>query len=225
MKRIIVIVFFAVAAALALSGCAEIFNAVFDTGAPSGVSASDGDNANSVDVSWGAPNLSSEKWKGKRVDYYKVTWSFAGGSSGSGTASSTSYSVPALDSDRAKVCSVTVQTYISGWGEGSASDDGFALLTEELLWLDGGALHTVAGSDVWYVTMLQRGFTYSFDFGAPGTGSVTFYDYKNITTPEAAFSGLPRVDWLCNTTGNWYKYYVHVTPASVGTSVTASFGW
>jgi hypothetical protein len=107
---------------------------------------------------------------------------------------------------------------------GSATDTGFALDTEPLVWYDGGTLCAVAGTDRWYVTMLQRGFTYSFDF-AGGTGALEFYTFGTLDMvhEEALPAGIQS--WKCDENGASHKFYIRVLPGSPGSSFTATYGY
>ena len=214
------------AASALLMGCQDLLNALSDSAAPTGVSASDGDYADSIFVSWGTPSLSSDKWAGYTITGYDLSWD---GPSGHGShfvlGSGTSYSIPVATSDQAKSYSVTVQTNFSGGSAsgGSASDTGFALPpTQDLLWYDGGKVYSLA-SDQWYVTMLQKGFTYNFNF-ASGGGNVEFYRYKTLDSVGGPVAASPSVaSWTCDDGGKANKFYVHVVTSSP--SYTASYGF
>jgi hypothetical protein len=212
----------------ALGGCTDLFNAIMDNPAPTGVSASDGDHTDSIEVSWGAPNLSSDKWKDYRVLRYDISWN--GPSSGSDTTNGTSYSIAVSTQDRARLFTVTVESIlvVPGGGTesgGTSSDDGFAILTEDLLWRDGGQAYGITGADMWYVTMLQKGFIYSFNFASGQTGSMEFYDYKSLS-PQRGSTGVGQSPaWTCDQSGAGYKFYVHVKPIAPGATFTATYGF
>lgn len=211
----------ALAATVFLAGCQDIVNDIFDTGAPTGLSASDGDYADSVEVSWSAPSLTSDKWKGKSITHYRVAWT--GPSSGSKTTNSTSCSIPVSIDNRATYYEVTVTTVISWVDEGSTSDKGFAMDSETLFWPDGGKDYAMTGASRWYVTMLQEGFAYRFDFGA-SSGNVAFYPYKSLDLIDTGTASAPpssTVDWKCDEGGNGHKFYVHVTPVAAGSGFRA----
>jgi hypothetical protein len=197
----------------ALTGCEDIFNAIIDSPAPTGVTASDGEYADSIYVSWTAPSLSSDKWKDHTVSSYRVSWS-SDADSGSYWTTSTSYTIHVDPANRAKEYSVTVETFLSPSGSGSASDTGFALDTKPLIWPDEGASYTVSGADQWYVTMLQRGFAYRFDF-TPGTGVVEFYPFKTLDLDHAeAAAAAPT--WTCDEEGKNHKFFIRVQPGAPG---------
>lgn len=214
------------AAILVLSACQDMFNSLFDTAAPTGVSASDGDYADRVEVHWGAPSLSSDKWKDYSVDHYDVSWS--GPASGSHSTSSTNYAIPVAAGDRAKYYEITVETTLrklgggTVWG-GSASDKGFAMDAEDLIWEDGGRTYTIAGADRWYVTMLQKGFAYSFEFLGPSMGYAEFYDHKTLDPLREKTETASAPAWTCDEDGAWNKFYVHVVPNGSGATFTARF--
>ncbi|MDP3179980.1 MAG: hypothetical protein Q8M76_18860 [Spirochaetaceae bacterium] len=216
-------------AILVLSSCQDMFNSIFDTAAPTGVSASDGDYSDRVEVHWGAPNLSGDKWKGYSVDHYDVGWS--GPDSGSsGRITSTSFSIPVSAGDRAVYFEVTVETTLRKLGGstesgGEASDKGFAMDAENLIWADGGQAYTIAGADRWYVTMLQKGFVYSFEFQGSSTGYAEFYDYKTLDPQREKTATASAPAWVCDEGGAWNKYYVHVVPSGSGAIFTARYGF
>jgi hypothetical protein len=208
-------------AALALAGCQDIFNAMLDNAAPTGVSASDGEYPNTIDVSWNAPSLSGDKWKDYTISEYRVSWD--GPDSGSHNTPNTSYSIYVDDSNRAKKYTVTVETRLSPSASGgSASDDGFALEAEPMTWPDGGRSYPVSGSEAWYLTMLQKGFAYAFDF-ASGQGSVEFYPYKTLDLVHTLESIAPNRSWTCDESGTGYKFFVRVKPSSPDSSFKASY--
>jgi len=223
----------AIMAALTLAGCQDFINSLLDNAAPTGLSASDGDYENSVYVSWGAPNLSSEKWAGYSTAYYEIEWSSTGGDSGSnGFAGSTSYSIPVSSAYRAQYYDVTVTAFLNQPGGGvvpggSSSERGFALeATTDLIWYDSAALYAGDDGEQWYVTMLQEGFSYSFDFDGENSGDVTFYPYKKLDVDEGPLSGF-SVTWTCDSGDAGNKFYVRVRPTVPGTGFTAScdFGY
>jgi len=206
-----------------LAGCEEIFNSLFDTAAPTGVSASDGDFANSIEVTWGAPSLTSSKWKDDSVVGYDVSWN-QGPLPNTAFTGSTGYTIKVDPEYRAMSYSVTVQTVLKSGSQGSASDTGFALDTETLTWPDGGSNHPIAGADRWYVTMLQKGFTYSFAF-ASGMGSVEFCPYKTLDVVHTANAAGMIQTWKCDADGAGNKFFIHVIPSSPGpTSLATSYG-
>jgi len=215
-------------AAFALAGCQDVMNSLFDTAAPTGLSASDGDYENSVHVSWGAPNLSSEKWIGYSTAYFVIEWSSTGGDSGSeGPVLSTSYPITVSPAYRAQYYDVTVTAFLNQPGGGvvsggSESERGFALeATTDLVWPDGAAVYNVADGEQWYVTMLQEGFSYSFDFDGANIGDITFYPYRELDIDKGPLSG-SMVTWLCDSGGAGNKFYVRVRPSVEGTDFTAS---
>ena len=225
-NRILLVLSAAIIASLGLSGCKDLFNALTDSAAPTGLSASDGDYANTIQVSWGAPSLSSDKWQGYEIQGYLVTWD--GPTANPGMVYGTSCSIPIDPTHRAIKYTVTVETrfkpgsaILSG---GSASDDGFALDTESLVWYDGGSNYTMAGTDRWYVTMLQKGFTYSFVFPS-AAGTVDFYNYKTLDSAHSSAPAATSQSWTCNENGTGHKFYVHVTPGSPDLSFHASYGF
>ena len=114
-------------------------------------------------------------------------------------------------------------TFISGSPEGSSSDKGFAMDSETLFWPDGGKDYAMTGASRWYVTMLQEGFAYRFDFGA-SSGNVAFYPYKSLDLIDTGTASAPpssTVDWKCDEGGNGHKFYVHVTPVAAGSGFRA----
>lgn len=221
-----------------LVSCDDIFNSIFDTGAPTSLSASDGKYANRIEVSWSAPSLSSDKWKDSKVTGYKVEWEWSG-SPGSGYdelgAGATSSTINVKAEYRAKEYSVIVTTEIDGVYEGSASDTGFALETFDLIWQDGGADYSFSGDDRWYVTMLQKGFRYDFVFAPGELSKIEFYDFGSLDsiheTTDIIVSGSDEVlSWVCDEDGARHKFYVRVVPsvpavAPDTTSFRASFGF
>jgi len=212
---------FALACALSLPGC-DLVNAIMDNGAPMGVSASDGDYANSISVSWSAPSLSSDKWKGYSVSHYEVSWNSESDSGYADNVYWTSFTIsPAI---QAQCYTVTVTAVLSGgWlSGGSSSDTGFALDTQELTWPDGGAAHAVGGTSQWYVTMLQRGFAYRFDFDGAVGGTVQFYPYKSLDPLAAVTLPAGSPTWTCDEDGAGHKFYVKVQPDSPGTGFAAT---
>ena len=168
--------------------------------------------------------MSGDKWKDDSIDGYTVSWDEGSGLR-SGYTTSTSFSIPVAVMDRALPYTVTVTTdFRISSSSPSASDEGFALDTEPLLWVDGGKSYSISGADRWYVTMLQRGFTYNFDFGA-GTGTVEFCPYKSldrITTPTTT-PGFTQ-SWTCDSDGAGYKYFIRVAPTGAS-SFTASYAF
>ena len=222
--RILFVLSTVIIASLAFSGCQAILNALTDSAAPTGLSASDGDYANQIQVSWGAPSLSSDKWQGYEIQGYLVTWD--GPTANPGMVYGTSCSIPIDPTHRANKYTVTVETrfkpgsaILSG---GSASDDGFAIDTENLTWYDEGGNYTMAGLDRWYVTMLQKGFTYFFVF--PSTaGRVDFYNYKTLDSAHLASSSSIIQSWTCDENGAGHKFYVRVR--STDLSFRASYGF
>jgi hypothetical protein len=209
-----------------LAGCQDFWNGLLDNPAPSGVKASDGDYANEIQVSWSAPGLSSDAWKDYEVDHYDIDWS-SESDSGSDSRAWTDYSIPVSEANRAHKYEVTITSKLrlkGGAGSitgGFASDTGFALDTEDLIWQDGGSTYTIAGADRWYVTMLQRGFSYSFDFaaGTAGTGSIEFYPFQSLDMIDPAPSSATIQSWTCDKGGKAGKFYVRVLPASSGSFV------
>jgi hypothetical protein len=215
------------AAALALAGCQDLFNGLVGNAAPTGVSASDGDYANQVYVSWTAPSLTGDTWKDYTVSNYRVSWT--GPTAGWDYAAGTSYAISVIDADRAKKFTVTVESRLSLGGApavsgGSASDTGFALDATDLIWYDGGRDYTVSGTDAWYVTMLQKGFKYSFDISSGG-GTVEFYPYKSLDIVHATSDIGAIQSWTCDDSGAGHKFYVHITPSAAGASFHASYGF
>jgi hypothetical protein len=210
----------ALCAVILLSGCQDLFNSLFDNGAPTGVTASDGDYADSISVSWGEPDLKSEKWNGATVSYYEIDWS--GAVSGSNTTSGTSYSISTAG-NQGQYVTVQVTTHLSSGISGApASDTGFALDTQDLLWLDGGKSYSFTGNQ-WYVTMLQKGFTYTFDFASPG-GSVEFCPYKSLDNIHTMGPGpSSSLQWTCDDSGNLHKFYVHVIGPAPSFTATYSY--
>jgi hypothetical protein len=202
----------AIAATLALAGCQDILNSLLDTGAPTGLSASDGDYSDSISVSWSAPDLSSEKWKGYSVDHYYVSWD-------SGYYWTTSTSCTILSVTPAVSYTVTVEAVLDPLGGGSASDTGFAMDADDLKWYDGGRSYDVSSGDQWYVTMLQRGFSYRFAFADSAAGSVEFYPFKTLESVAGPISGTSPT-WICDKDGTWNKFYVKVR-ANAASSFTA----
>ncbi len=222
-NRILLVLSAAIIASLGLSGCKDLFNALTDSAAPTGLSASDGDYANTIQVSWGAPSLSSDKWQGYSVTGYNVSWT--GPVSSSTFVTGTSYPIAVLNANRAQSYHVKVETVLSPASTGEyATDDGFALDTESLVWYDGGSNYTMAGTDRWYVTMLQKGFTYSFVFPS-AAGTVDFYNYKTLDSAHSSAPAATSQSWTCNENGTGHKFYVHVTPGSPDLSFHASYGF
>lgn len=222
-NRILLVLSAAILASLALSGCQAILNALTDSAAPTGLSASDGDYANTIQVSWGAPSLSSDKWQGYSVTGYNVSWT--GPVSSSTFVTGTSYPIAVLDANRAQSYHVKVETVLSPASTGEyATDNGFALDTENLIWYDGGSNYTMAGTDRWYVTMLQKGFTYSFDsFSTAGT--VDFYNYKTLDSVHSSAPAATSQSWTCNENGTGHKFYIHVSTGLSGQTFHASYGF
>jgi hypothetical protein len=212
-------------AMIALSGCQDILNSILDNAAPTGLSASDGDYADSIYVSWGAPNISSDKWAGYSIVGYDISWTGPLSNTVSLLANVTNYSITAGNLVSASKYNITVTTKLSAGSlsGGSATDTGFALpAQQDLIWKDGGGNYTVSGGEQWYVTMLQKGFTYNFDFGG-GSGTVEFYPYKSLTLAGSTGTG-SSVSWTCDAEGNGHKFYVHVVPSAPGT-FTASYSF
>jgi hypothetical protein len=213
----------ALASALGLAGCQEIFNSIFDTAAPTGVSASDGEHPDSIEVSWGTPSLTSDKWKGYEISGYDLSWDGPGADPGFVSGNSCSIRVDSFN--RATEYLVTVTTRFKGGSSGgSASDEGFALDTEPLLWADGGRPYAIAGVDRWYVTMLQKGFTYTFDFPAATTGPVEFCPYKSLERLHTIPASGSSQAWTCDEDGAANKFFVHVAPGAPTTFI-ASYGF
>jgi hypothetical protein len=211
----------ALLAASLLLGCQDAFNAIFDNAAPTGVSASDGEHANSIEVSWSAPNLSSDKWKDDSVIGYTVSWD-AGLLPNSGFAASTSFSIKVDPEYRAVPYNVTVETILKSGAGGRASDTGFALETEPMIWADGGKEYTIAGVDRWYVTMLQKDFTYSFAFSSDPS-DIEFCPYKSLSAVHTATDSGSARSWKCDEDGASHKFYIHVMPGSANRTFRASY--
>ena len=115
-------------------------------------------------MSWGTPNISSDKWAGKSIAGYDVSWD-GGPLPRFAHVSGNSCSIHVDDAYRALSYEVTVKTVFQGGSSGGfASDSGFAISTQDLIWRDGGSNCSPAAAEQWYVTMLQTGFTYRFDF-------------------------------------------------------------
>lgn len=211
---------------LALLGCQDVVNSLLDNGAPTGVSASDGDYASEIQVSWGAPSMSGDKWKDDSIQDYLVSWSSANDTRNA-TTTSTSYSIPITnDADRAQMYTVTVTARFKNYGTGvSASDEGFAIDTEDLIWRDGGSNYTITGNDRWYVTMLQKGFTYSFAFPVGEKGTVSFYPYKTLNEVNKTSDAGNVQSWKCDEDGASHKFYVKVDPDSPSSSFGAAFSF
>ena len=218
-----------------LVSCDDIFNTIFDTGAPTSLSASDGKYANRIEVSWSAPSLSSDKWQDSKVTGYMVEWYW---SEGPGSfyaypsANTTNFSIHVGPENLAKEYQVIVTTEIDDNYAGSASDTGFALETYDLIWQDGGADYSFSGADRWYVTMLQKGFRYDFDFREGETGWIEFYEFGSLEkigdTRDIEPTGVKtNPSWVCDEDGAWHKFYVRVVPAVAPdtTSFRASFGF
>ena len=222
-NRILLVLSAAIIASLGLSGCKDLFNALTDSAAPTGLSASDGDYANTIQVSWGAPSLSSDKWQGYSVTGYTITCAALG--LNSFPVPGTSYTINVSDAQRAQKYTVRVDTVLLPASSGEyATDDGFAIDTENLIWHDGGRNYTMAGPDRWYVTMLQKGFTYSFVFPS-AAGTVDFYNYKTLDSAHSSAPAATSQSWTCNENGTGHKFYVHVTPGSPDLSFHASYGF
>lgn len=208
-----------------LSGCQDIFNALLETGAPVGVDASDGEYADRIEVHWGAPSLTGEKWEGKSLTGYTLSWS--GPDSGEVVLppDRSSYSISVSAADRAAMYDITVESEIDHMNEGSAADTGFALETFDLLWYDGGSDYSFTGADRWYVTMLQEGFDYTFAFENGKIGRVEFYAYKTLDKLADTGADGPAPAWTCDEDGNGHKFYARVVPSTPGASFRASYGF
>jgi hypothetical protein len=202
---------FAALASLALSGCEDVLNSLLDNAAPTGVDASDGDYPNSISVSWSAPSLSSDTWKGYTIDHYDVSWSWASGTGYDYDVSSTSTTINGVSEAVEYDITVTAILRSPGGGTetgGSASDTGFAMDASPLVWYDGGANYAAGSGDSWYVTMLQEGFAYRFAF--IGTGSAEFYPYESLDS-LAGTETSSSVSWTCDSKGKHHKFYVKIT--------------
>lgn len=195
----------ALAATIALVGCQDILNSLLDSGAPTGLNASDGDYGDSISVSWSAPDLSSDKWKGYSVDHYYVSWD-----SGNYWTTSTSCTIRSVTP--AVSYTVTVEAVLDPSGGGSASDTGFAMDADDLKWYDGGRSYDVSSGEQWYVTMLQKGFSYRFTGSA--VNSVEFYPFKTLESVDS-ISSSPFI-WKCDEDGTWNKFYVKVNANAAG---------
>ena len=213
-----------VTALFLLLGCQDILNAMLDSAAPTGMSASDGDYPDRIQVSWGAPSLSGDKWKGYEIAGYNVTWN--GPTANPGMIYGTSCSIHIDNIYRATKYTVTVETRFSPSSPtssgGSVSDDGFAIDTENLVWYDGSRDHTMAGSDRWYVTMFQKGFINSFVFPS-AIGTVDFYKHKTLDLVHASSSPASVQSWTCDADGAGHKFYVRVQTNSP--TFRASYGF
>jgi hypothetical protein len=216
-----------------LVSCEDIFNSIFDTGAPGTLTASDGKYADRIEVSWSAPSLSSGNWEGKSVTGYLVEWTGPDAPT-SGTANipadQTHFTIVVDPVHRAKEYVVEVTSVIDGSWEGSSSDTGFALETYDLIWEDGGSNYSFPGSDRWYITMLQKGFRYDFAFLSGETGWIEFYDYGTLDVVHG--TGLTGVSgevaspsWICDEDGAGHKFYVRVVPLTPDATFRASFGF
>jgi len=214
-----------IAAASAFSGCADILNSLLDNAAPKGVTASKGDYPDRIQVSWSPPDLSSQKWQGYSVYRYLVTWS--GPIDESDFTSDTSYSIYVPPADVAMMFDVKVTAILTGGGQdgGSSGDSGFAMNASPLVWYDGGGEYQVSGSDAWFETMLQPGFSYNFAFAGRTTATVEFYA-KGTLGPVLGTAGPPASpSWTCDSQGSGNRFYVHVIPSSAGAQFTASYGF
>jgi len=200
-------------AALCLGGCQDIFNSILHSPAPVGVEASDGDYPNRIEVSWSAPDLSDESWEGAEVNYYEVDWG-----TGSGTTSSTSYTIYPVSA--ATEYSVTVTAHLDTGETGSASDSGFAMDAEKLVWAAGGSSYTISGEQ-WYETMLQEGFSYRFAFEGATTGSVAFYPYESLDELHSIGSA-NAVTWNCDEDGEGSRFYLRVSASGYPATFTAT---
>jgi len=212
---------------LLLSSCEEVINTILDNPAPLGLEATDGEYADRIEVSWLEPSLTSDKWEGYEIVRHDITWS-AEGVSGSSHTHSTSFDISVSLGDRAKLYDIRVTTIVEGPGdteEASSSDTGFALETEELLWYDNGREYGLTGNDAWYVTMLQKGFTYSFAFGGGETGLVEFYRYETLEPLLATTESGTTPSWKCSGGGDGNKYYVRVVPSTPGAAFRAGYGF
>jgi len=213
-----------------LTGCEEVINTILDNPAPMGLEVSDGEYPDRIEVSWIEPSLTSDRWEGWEITGYDISWSADGGISGFFHTGSTSYSIDVSIDERAKLYDIEVTTIVEGpvggdTEEASSSDTGFALETRELIWYDGGYEYNFSGDDAWYVTMLQKGFTYSFAFSNGETGFVEIYRYKTLEPLlEATATGI-NPSWKCSGDGDWNKYYVRVVPTSPGAVFHAAYGF
>ncbi|HOX31873.1 MAG TPA: fibronectin type III domain-containing protein [Spirochaetales bacterium] len=203
-------------ASLSLGGCQDLFNAILHSPAPVGVEASDGDYPDRISVSWSAPDLSDESWDGAEVSYYEVEWSWEGGSGSSSHLYSTSYTISSVA--EAEEYYVTVAAHLDTGETGSASDSGFAMDAEKLVWASGGSSYTISG-ERWYETMLQEGFSYRFAFSA--TGSVAFYPYESLDELHSIGSA-NAVTWNCDEEGEGSKFYLRVSASGYPATFTAS---
>ncbi|MCX7023256.1 MAG: hypothetical protein NT080_01380 [Spirochaetes bacterium] len=204
------------AAAVCLSSCEDFLNAILNSDAPSGVDASDGDNENSIHVSWNAPSFSEEDAKTHGVDHYRVSWTGLTNSN-SVDLHPTSYDIPVAPENRGEEYDVTVESWISVSGipeyGGSDSDTGFALKSRNLSWLPdwrSTSLPDDAGLDTWFVTMFQEGFTYHFDSGGVTT-SIVVYDFEDVSGSIHAIDMPAGIgSWRCDEGGNGHKFYLRV---------------
>ncbi|MFH2114016.1 MAG: hypothetical protein ABIJ86_05875 [Spirochaetota bacterium] len=210
-----------------LVSCEDLFNSIFDTAAPTSLKASDGKYANRIEVSWSAPDLSSEKWNGKSVDGYIVRWWGPENDSAEISAGLTSFTINVDPANRAKEYQIEVTTVVDGGEKGSSTDSGFALETFDLIWKDGGADYNFTGNDRWYVTMLQKGFRYDFTFREGETVWIQFYKYVSLDLiHETGVSGESNsLSWVCDENGDWHRFYVRVVPSTPGADFRASFGF
>jgi hypothetical protein len=212
----------ALLASALLAGCEDLANSLFDTAAPTGVEASDGEYADEIRVSWSDPSLSSDKWKDDSIAGYDVSWD-RGPLPNTAYTTGTSYSIKVDPAYRAQPYSVTVRTVLKSGSQGSAGDTGFALDAETLKWPDGGQVHSIEGVDRWYVTMLAKGFTYTFDF-SPGQGTVEFCPYESLDVVHTADAAGSIQAWECDEDGKGSKFFVHVLPSAFPTTVTTGYG-
>jgi hypothetical protein len=220
-----------VLAAAALVSCMDILNTLLDTAAPLSLSASDGEYGNRIEVDWSAPSLSGEKWVGKSITGYVVEWSGPASGSADLSADQTSFALSVGLVNRAKLYTVTVTSVVNGEEEDSSSDTGFALETYDLVWPDGGSEYSFTGAERWYVTMLQEGFSYDFQFLDGNSGWLEFYDYETLepllhATGNTGLSGASStLSWVCDEDGNWHKFYVRVVSAAANTRFFARYGF
>ena len=210
-----------------LVSCEDILNSILDTGAPTSLKASDGKYADRIEVSWTAPSLSGDKWTGRSVDEYIVRWWGPDNNPDGTPTHQTNFQIPVSVANRAKEYEIEVTTVVDGWEEGSSSDTGFALETFDLIWKDGGADYEFTGADRWYVTMLQKGFRYDFEFEEGGIDRIQFYEFGTLDmVHEIVATGVNELpSWVCDENGARHKFYVKVMTSMPAASFRASFGF
>jgi len=185
-----------------LTGCPQIFDALFNTDSPHGLTATTGQGS-AIALSWSEPTL--EDGDERQVDDYTVS---KDGSYLATTASTSYTDHAALPAER------HTYTVSASFDDGSVSgesdtEEGWYVPAELLplaagpaAWTDPGS-HTTA--DGWLRTLVVEGWTYHFEAEAASTLAVCSWDspWHQTALPGGA---QPSFTWTATRTGKvWLK--------------------